>query len=351
MDKITLRLLFSCFFLFKSIFATNDCRPASCSPTGPQVWFPFRIRGRQAPHCGFPGFDLSCTKRNRTILHLTSTRSYIVNRISYLEQIIYINPEFCGPNRIVEFSLTGTPFDFSSIRSHTFYNCSLRKPDFDYMFPAVALRCLDSVNYSVIAVIGSIQEGEVPEHCQDMAVISVPIRWYDGVKVEMELMWVTPFCRLCEIEGRMCGMKGSDGETACFGSFGGIRRSMYGLILAIVVSILICIVAVVWYIADKRREYNQSLHQNIDVFSITMAPRQRASTGLDMSIIESYTKTILGESRRLPKDDDTCPICLSKYEPKDTLRTIPECNHYFHAGCIDQWLKLNATCPICRNSP
>jgi hypothetical protein len=55
---------------------------------------------------------------------------------------------------------------------------------------------------------------------------------------------------------------------------------------------------------------------------------------------------------RLPKpNDNTCPICLSEYQPKETLKTIPECQHCFHAECIDEWLSLNATCPICRNSP
>lgn len=74
--------------------------------------------------------------------------------------------------------------------------------------------------------------------------------------------------------------------------------------------------------------------------------------GLDGPTIEKYPKTLLGESGRLPKpNDNTCPICLSEYEPKETLRTIPECNHYFHAHCIDEWLKMNATCPLCRNSP
>ncbi|KAI3812802.1 hypothetical protein L1987_17514 [Smallanthus sonchifolius] len=352
MEKITVRLLF-CLFLFKSISGTNECRPASCSPTGPQVRFPFRIRGLQPRHCGFPGFDLSCTKRNRTILHLTSSRSYIVNRISYGEQIIYIDPEFCRPKRIGDFSLTGTPFDFSSIRSYTFYNCSLQKSDLDFKFPAVPLPCLGNVNHSVIAVRnGLIPEGETPENCQNIAVISVPIRWYGDVKEELELIWFTPFCRSCEIEGRRCGLKGSDGETTCFGSSGGIqRRMMYGLSISIGMSILICIVAVVWCIADKAREYNQNRHQNIDVFSITISPRPHSSTGLDMSTIESYKRTVLGESRRLPKDDDTCPICLSKYEPRDALRTIPECDHYFHVGCIDEWLRLNATCPLCRNSP
>ncbi|CAL5433368.1 unnamed protein product [Camellia sinensis] len=69
--------------------------------------------------------------------------------------------------------------------------------------------------------------------------------------------------------------------------------------------------------------------------------------GLDRPTIESYPTTVLGESVRLPKPNDgTCPICLAEYQPKETLRTIPECNHYFHANCIDEWLRV-----ACRNSP
>ncbi|CAI9274520.1 unnamed protein product [Lactuca saligna] len=350
MEKITLPLFFY-LFLFKTISGADDCVPTSCSPTGPQVRFPFRIRGLQPSHCGFPGFDLSCSKRNRTILHLTSSRSYIVNRISYGAQIIYIDPEFCRPKRIGDFRLTGTPFDFSSVRSYNFYNCSLQKSN--YMFPAVALPCLDSGNHSVIAVrTGLIPEGETPENCKDIATISVPIRWYGNIREELELMWFTPFCGPCEIEGRMCGLKNGDGETTCFGSPVGIQRNAkYGLSIGIGISILICILGIVCYTATKARDYGRSRHQNLDIFSITISPRPQSATGLDLSTIESYTKTVLGESCRLPKEDDACPICLADYKPREALRTIPECNHYFHVECIDEWLRLHATCPMCRNSP
>ncbi|XP_070175834.1 E3 ubiquitin-protein ligase RLIM-like isoform X2 [Littorina saxatilis] len=43
----------------------------------------------------------------------------------------------------------------------------------------------------------------------------------------------------------------------------------------------------------------------------------------------------------------TCQICLVDFEHGDCLRDIP-CRHDFHRDCIDQWLKRNATCPICR---
>lgn len=81
-------------------------------------------------------------------------------------------------------------------------------------------------------------------------------------------------------------------------------------------------------------------------------PVIRSVNGLDRPTIESYPTTVLGESRRLPKPTDLCcPICLSDYQPKETIRSIPECNHFFHADCIDEWLKLNGSCPLCRNSP
>jgi hypothetical protein len=82
----------------------------------------------------------------------------------------------------------------------------------------------------------------------------------------------------------------------------------------------------------------------------------RMRMGLDESTIESFEKIVLGESRRLPGVGHTdgtgcCSICLSEYNGKDIIRCIPECKHCFHAHCIDEWLRMNATCPICRNSP
>ncbi|KAG5150090.1 hypothetical protein JHK82_016971 [Glycine max] len=64
-------------------------------------------------------------------------------------------------------------------------------------------------------------------------------------------------------------------------------------------------------------------------------------------------KIVIGESKRLsrPSDQGPCAICLSEYLPKETIRCVPECRHCFHAECIDEWLKMSATCPLCRNSP
>lgn len=44
-----------------------------------------------------------------------------------------------------------------------------------------------------------------------------------------------------------------------------------------------------------------------------------------------------------------CCICLSSYEDGAELHTLP-CNHHFHYNCIVKWLKMRATCPLCKHN-
>ncbi|GFQ02144.1 E3 ubiquitin-protein ligase rnf115 [Phtheirospermum japonicum] len=46
-----------------------------------------------------------------------------------------------------------------------------------------------------------------------------------------------------------------------------------------------------------------------------------------------------------------CSICLMEYEVNGEaeVKKMP-CNHQFHAGCIDKWLGLHGSCPVCRFS-
>ncbi|KAK7268557.1 hypothetical protein RIF29_21258 [Crotalaria pallida] len=49
----------------------------------------------------------------------------------------------------------------------------------------------------------------------------------------------------------------------------------------------------------------------------------------------------------------SCSICLADYKDSDSelLRLLPDCGHFFHKECVDMWLRLNMSCPVCRNSP
>ncbi|CAJ1959122.1 unnamed protein product [Cylindrotheca closterium] len=55
-------------------------------------------------------------------------------------------------------------------------------------------------------------------------------------------------------------------------------------------------------------------------------------------------------SWRKPSTKDECCICLECYAVGETICApiTTECNHVFHDGCINEWLKKNDKCPLCR---
>uniref|UniRef100_A0A7C9CPN3 RING-type domain-containing protein n=2 Tax=Opuntia streptacantha TaxID=393608 RepID=A0A7C9CPN3_OPUST len=53
------------------------------------------------------------------------------------------------------------------------------------------------------------------------------------------------------------------------------------------------------------------------------------------------------KDRTISQEDAVCCICLAQYVDDDELRELP-CSHLFHSECVDKWLKINASCPLCK---
>ncbi|KAJ8763707.1 hypothetical protein K2173_003179 [Erythroxylum novogranatense] len=43
-----------------------------------------------------------------------------------------------------------------------------------------------------------------------------------------------------------------------------------------------------------------------------------------------------------------CLICLEDCTDGDMMRKTPRCGHVFHLCCLDNWLTINGSCPLCR---
>lgn len=77
---------------------------------------------------------------------------------------------------------------------------------------------------------------------------------------------------------------------------------------------------------------------------------ERQQTGAQAGTIAALpTRTFHGgDGVHAPKEENNCQVCMEDFEEGDELRTLP-CFHLFHAKCVDQWLKQNSICPICRH--
>ncbi|KAF9614556.1 hypothetical protein IFM89_019303 [Coptis chinensis] len=79
---------------------------------------------------------------------------------------------------------------------------------------------------------------------------------------------------------------------------------------------------------------------------------ENSVAGLDQMVINSYPKFPFSKSKNIGANGDlVCSICLCDYKEGEMLRMMPDCRHFFHIFCVDAWLRLHASCPVCRNSP
>ncbi|KAG8951387.1 hypothetical protein FRC04_006158 [Tulasnella sp. 424] len=71
--------------------------------------------------------------------------------------------------------------------------------------------------------------------------------------------------------------------------------------------------------------------------------------GLSSEEISALPSSAYKDSEEAKKEE-RCPICLDDYEETSEVMGVPECNHFFHKGCLTQWLERNRTCPYCRKN-
>ncbi|KAM4615915.1 RING finger protein 215 [Polymixia lowei] len=50
-----------------------------------------------------------------------------------------------------------------------------------------------------------------------------------------------------------------------------------------------------------------------------------------------------------PAETDNCAVCLEPFNNNQCLRVLP-CLHEYHRDCVDPWLLLQHTCPLCKRS-
>uniref|UniRef100_A0A4W4F4I7 RING-type domain-containing protein n=1 Tax=Electrophorus electricus TaxID=8005 RepID=A0A4W4F4I7_ELEEL len=66
-------------------------------------------------------------------------------------------------------------------------------------------------------------------------------------------------------------------------------------------------------------------------------------------LLTALTLRVSVQYRDQPVEGNSCAVCLEQYSNNQCLRVLP-CLHEFHRDCVDPWLLLQQTCPLCKRS-
>ena len=184
----------------------DGCNEARCGDGEPTIQFPFWLKDQQPEHCGFPGFELSCTEDNQTMLELPHSGKFYVEYIDYInQQIDLYDPDGCNDPRLVP-NLTPSPFEFYDYmdkNNYTFFNCSTYKDS--YLDGFMLIPCLSSTHhYQIVALRSDEDACYAPQSCWKMYDVATSDFWnYDDQKYIL-LRWNSPNCSTCYANGNKC---------------------------------------------------------------------------------------------------------------------------------------------------
>ena len=67
----------------------------------------------------------------------------------------------------------------------------------------------------------------------------------------------------------------------------------------------------------------------------------------DQEILNNLPETQIDDVTKLDPEKKNCVICLEDFKNGDKATVLP-CIHIFHTSCIQNWLKTQNCCPICK---
>ncbi|RWR80327.1 RING-H2 finger protein ATL70 [Cinnamomum micranthum f. kanehirae] len=142
----------------------------------------------------------------------------------------------------------------------------------------------------------------------------------------------------------------SDSNSGGLLGNGNIGGFGYGIGVSIGILLLITTITLASYYCNRA---HSSHHSQQRPEPDTHPPVMDIEAGLDDATLLSYPKLLYSKAKLSNKDTTAscCSICLADYKDTDMLRLLPDCSHLFHLKCVDAWLRLHPTCPVCRTSP
>lgn len=94
------------------------------------------------------------------------------------------------------------------------------------------------------------------------------------------------------------------------------------------------------FLLSSRRSRALAREMNLEMVEMSSA-RQSAISELPTHVVAEDELDSANEQNK------SCAVCLEDFAAGDEQKTLP-CFHRFHTPCVDRWLQLQGSCPVCR---
>ncbi|XXG65490.1 hypothetical protein AAC387_Pa05g3177 [Persea americana] len=207
----------------------RTCVPERCGDgKGPSISYPFWIPGKHPPHCGYPGFQLTCDNQ-QPILKLLAFE-YIIRYIYYENQSFsvvdkrLIDDAHC-PHPVSTLTLNHSVFHIVESNHNLlfFYNCTEEKVLPQYQ----SIPCIPNNethhSFARLNFTGSLMNSSnLPKKCESY--VSVPVMmdpkpqetYLEWLRRGFLLGWTAPSCSRCLKSGGQCGYLEEENDFRCF---------------------------------------------------------------------------------------------------------------------------------------
>ncbi|XP_048229110.1 uncharacterized protein LOC8274361 [Ricinus communis] len=223
MDFLFSRCCICILLLLRStvVCAGMGCPEMKCNRHGPPIKFPFSIKGSHQADCGYPGFYVSCTSTNETLLELPFSVKLFISKINYKSQKLHVyEPTGCLSKHLRNLNLSASPFQFGDkyLDDFTVFSCSIG--EFVSWSEGHILSCVNnSPDRGIIAFYSRRSINYMPSLLSCTKLYNVSSVPHNMLFPERKIIfkWSTPNCRKCEAEGKLCRLNETSlqSETEC----------------------------------------------------------------------------------------------------------------------------------------
>ncbi|KAI3833241.1 hypothetical protein MKW92_023703 [Papaver armeniacum] len=119
--------------------------------------------------------------------------------------------------------------------------------------------------------------------------------------------------------------------------------------------IILIVAGIIYIISDFFKPIRNFLQHGYDIEQAKEEDRNLSKDSLCTSELINRVTTVsnfedfIANSCTTYYEEDSCIVCLCRFQGKDEIRQLSTCCHIFHRSCLDRWIHDDQViCPLCR---